>query len=77
MGSLATAARRDAWQGRNTRAKSKGHHMVTIQMRSSPLICQHFDFTGAARGIRTPDPLITNEVLYQLSYCGETQSQPY
>jgi hypothetical protein len=26
--------------------------------------------TGAARGIRTPDPLITNEVLYQLSYCG-------
>ena len=25
---------------------------------------------GAARGIRTPDPLITNEVLYQLSYCG-------
>jgi hypothetical protein len=26
---------------------------------------------GAARGIRTPDPLITNEVLYQLSYCGE------
>lgn len=27
--------------------------------------------SGAARGIRTPDPLITNEVLYQLSYCGE------
>jgi hypothetical protein len=27
-------------------------------------------FDGAARGIRTPDPLITNEVLYQLSYCG-------
>ena len=26
---------------------------------------------GAARGIRTPDPLITNEVLYQLSYCGD------
>jgi hypothetical protein len=25
---------------------------------------------GAARGIRPPDPLITNEVLYQLSYCG-------
>src|SRR5262245_36107688 len=25
---------------------------------------------GAARGTRTPDPLITNEVLYQLSYCG-------
>jgi hypothetical protein len=27
-------------------------------------------FTGAARGIRTPDPVITNDVLYQLSYCG-------
>jgi hypothetical protein len=25
---------------------------------------------GAAEGIRTPDPLITNEVLYQLSYRG-------
>ncbi len=25
---------------------------------------------GAARGIRTPDPLITNQVLYQLSYSG-------
>jgi hypothetical protein len=27
-------------------------------------------FTGAARGARTPDPVITNDVLYQLSYCG-------
>jgi hypothetical protein len=27
--------------------------------------------TGAARGIRTPDPVITNDVLYQLSYCGK------
>src|SRR5690242_19404210 len=26
--------------------------------------------TGAARGTRTPDPVITNDVLYQLSYCG-------
>src|ERR1700722_17693825 len=26
--------------------------------------------TGAARGIRTPDPIITNDVLYRLSYCG-------
>jgi hypothetical protein len=25
---------------------------------------------GAATVTRTPDPLITNEVLYQLSYCG-------
>jgi hypothetical protein len=27
---------------------------------------------GAARGTRTPDPVITNDVLYQLSYCGNT-----
>src|SRR5215469_14095579 len=25
---------------------------------------------GAAGGIRTPDPIITNDVLYRLSYCG-------
>ena len=25
---------------------------------------------GARRGTRTPDPLITNQVLYQLSYTG-------
>ncbi len=25
---------------------------------------------GAAEGTRTPDPNITNVVLYQLSYCG-------
>ena len=29
------------------------------------------DSIGAARGIRTPDPVITNDVLYQLSYCGK------
>jgi hypothetical protein len=28
------------------------------------------DMFGAARGTRTPDPVITNDVLYQLSYCG-------
>ena len=27
-------------------------------------------FIGAAEGTRTPDPIITNDVLYQLSYCG-------
>ncbi len=26
--------------------------------------------SGAAEGTRTPDPIITNDVLYQLSYCG-------
>lgn len=28
------------------------------------------EFTGAAEGTRTPDPIITNDVLYQLSYSG-------
>jgi hypothetical protein len=31
---------------------------------------------GAARGIRTPDPIITNDVLYQLSYCGKLHIDP-
>jgi hypothetical protein len=31
---------------------------------------QRHQCSGAARGIRTPDPVITNDVLYQLSYCG-------
>jgi hypothetical protein len=26
---------------------------------------------GAGEGIRTPDPLITNQMLYQLSYAGD------
>ena len=26
--------------------------------------------SGAGEGIRTPDPLITNQMLYQLSYAG-------
>jgi hypothetical protein len=29
---------------------------------------------GAAEGTRTPDPLITNEVLYQLSYRGNAST---
>src|SRR4051812_28831686 len=32
---------------------------------------------GAAREARTPDPLITNEVLYQLSYCGNATTNAY
>ncbi|MBP2640994.1 MAG: hypothetical protein H6Q66_1945 [Firmicutes bacterium] len=30
----------------------------------------NLDFTGADNRIRTYDPLITNEMLYQLSYTG-------
>lgn len=28
---------------------------------------------GAGEGTRTPDPIITNDVLYQLSYSGDWQ----
>ena len=28
------------------------------------------EMNGAGEGIRTPDPLITNQMLYQLSYAG-------
>jgi hypothetical protein len=31
--------------------------------------------SGAAREIRTPDPIITNDVLYQLSYCGPVEKE--
>lgn len=32
---------------------------------------------GAVEGIRTPDPVITNDVLYRLSYNGIIMSRPY
>jgi hypothetical protein len=42
------------------------------QVRSVTYVSgQDNELAGAARGIRTPDPVITNDVLYQLSYCGE------
>src|SRR6056297_2343650 len=34
------------------------------------LFCYVFLKSGAAEGTRTPDPIITNDVLYQLSYSG-------
>jgi hypothetical protein len=40
---------------------------------SQPISCsvvKRYGKTGAAEGTRTPDPIITNDVLYQLSYCG-------
>jgi hypothetical protein len=45
---------------------SKNRRWVTAQIVIGPDILK----TGAARGIRTPDPVITNDVLYRLSYCG-------
>ena len=42
--------------------------VVATRLTFSP--CRIWLSAGAARGIRTPDPIITNDVLYQLSYCG-------
>ena len=38
--------------------------------RTANLIGDHAPGTGAANRTRTCDPVITNDVLYQLSYCG-------
>ena len=35
------------------------------------------DSNGAGEGIRTPDPLITNQMLYQLSYAGARNLRLY
>ena len=32
---------------------------------------------GAAKRIRTPDPRITNALLYQLSYCGALEGRAF
>ncbi len=33
-------------------------------------------FSGAGEGIRTPDPLITNQMLYRLSYASRWKQVP-
>src|ERR1043165_5225241 len=55
----------------------RGHHVVTKRSMQDRLLtvprnkhCVVKRLNGAAEGTRTPDPLITNEVLYQLSYRG-------
>ena len=66
-----------SWTGREANdgsvdlnEKNRAARTTKIASRQTKtlVILQWID--GAARGIRTPDPLITNEVLYQLSYCG-------
>jgi hypothetical protein len=44
---------------------------ITARMSRILLVCiRAHGFYGAAKRIRTPDPRITNALLYQLSYCG-------
>ncbi len=50
--------------------------MLVFQKNASPgipiigLVCTKPLYCGASRETRTPDPLITNQLLYQLSYRG-------
>ena len=48
------------------------HAVVTYVFGTFCYLCVRAgqNLFGAARGTRTPDPVITNDVLYQLSYCG-------
>ena len=43
----------------------------TSTIHPSPVTAHRSCHDGAAGESRTPDPLITNQVLYQLSYCGK------
>ena len=48
----------------------KVSNLEAISDRQENMVSKNNKFVGAATVIRTPDPLITNEVLYRLSYCG-------
>jgi hypothetical protein len=47
-----------------------GHSETTCENTSVTYVFTFTNFYGAAKRIRTPDPRITNALLYQLSYCG-------
>ena len=51
-----------------TQAKKREELPDAIRSMIEPLSLRN----GAAGGTRTPDPLITNEVRYQLCHCGDT-----
>jgi hypothetical protein len=41
-----------------------------------PLLFPESCFSGAGEGNRTPDPLITNQMLYRLSYASRRKRVP-
>jgi hypothetical protein len=49
---------------------NSGYGDTTCEKTSVTYVIDFFIFIGAAKRIRTPDPRITNALLYQLSYCG-------
>ncbi len=63
----------------NTQPRAPGTHNKKVDKRvdvslrilhKDMLNNDFFSWSGAAEGTRTPDPIITNDVLYQLSYSG-------
>ncbi len=51
-------------------AQPKCNPQTKANARCQKHLTQPFEIIGAPREIRTPDPLITNQMLYQLSYRG-------
>lgn len=43
---------------------------IALPLKALEKVTDHRVYFGAAEGTRTPDPIITNDVLYQLSYSG-------
>jgi hypothetical protein len=52
------------------RCNGKRFNRRQMQRLQSTAVSRALHGNGAAEGTRTPDPIITNDVLYQLSYCG-------
>jgi hypothetical protein len=46
--------------------------MPSLEEQRHPVRPLPWPGRGAGEGIRTPDPLITNQMLYQLSYASNT-----
>jgi hypothetical protein len=52
------------------RRYKSGTSKTVYENTNATYVFDFFIFIGAAKRIRTPDPRITNALLYQLSYCG-------
>ena len=57
------------WFG-NSRFDSSVSPEITLPFKASGGFSEVYLTYGAAEGTRTPDPIITNDVLYHLSYSG-------
>jgi hypothetical protein len=77
-GALSTHERRNASTRKQTTAipthalceYKSGYSDTSVRNSNVTYVSDFNYFSGAAKRIRTPDPRITNALLYQLSYCG-------